>query len=725
MKSSSPLTTLLVAVVHSRIASGQAFSPVSTVSGTAASATTTSNALAGICPGYNGKNFTDGNSATYSVHCDAYATSENEYLVTNPSSVATAVQCMNACDEFDDCEGAVYYPGSRCVLTVGTTFGSQQNSSGVAYFIRRGAPATVSSAATISSTVTLSTLSIAKPSPKTSPAAVPTGAQVCNSSNILCPACDGETVTDDDGTSYQVYCNYKLISGSVYDVQAFTSVSGCLLRCDDYTGCLGATFWTGGNCQLVKSSPSATQEAGFTAFLPVGGASRTASPSSVLTSSSELGSKSVTSSISKASTTSVASRSGATFISDGPQSSTSHATTTGTTRTSSASASAPTNATSLSASCPASDGLNVTDVVTQNYTVSCDFEPVCETTVTGTKASYTQETCLESCDHDAVCLAATWQDGSCVLCEGSIQWLADYEAGSGKVVFLSRAVADELNQPVSALGAGIVDPATAEASSSLLPSATGQSVASAKATTSSIGSTTSSVSKPFTAPGIPVLPSPSASTLTSAISGASTGAVSVSTTLATLKSAATSLNATGSVSKPFTAPGIPILPSPSTSTLTSAISGALTGPISVSTTLATLKSAATSSNATVLVSKPFTAPGIPILPSPSTSTLTSAISGASTGPISVSTTLTSLKSATTSKSTVPASFYSSSARSSTGATGISGTYHGSTSTVPTASKPSSPSFVPPLASGIVSYATPGGETRVAGAATAAAAARRA
>ncbi|KAF2773522.1 hypothetical protein EJ03DRAFT_101018 [Teratosphaeria nubilosa] len=634
MKLSTPLTTLLVAVSHCTIASGQAFSPVITVSGSAASASATSNALAGICPGYDGKNFTDGNSATYSVDCDAYATSEDEYLVTNPSSVATAVQCMNACDEFDGCEGAVYYPGSRCVLTLGTTFGWQQNSSGVAYFIRQGAQATVSSAAPISSSVTLSTLSIAVSSLTTSASAVPTSAQACNSSNIQCPACDGETVTDYNGTAYQVYCNCKLNSSSVYDVQAYTSASGCLLHCDDYTWCLGATFWTGGNCQLVKGSPSPTQEAGFTAFLPVDGAFQTASPSLVVASS-------------KAITTSAASRPGGTLIPDGPRS-TSYTAATGTTETPSAFSSVSTNAASLSASCPASDGLNVTDVVAQNYTVTCDYEPVCEIMVNGTNASYTQETCLESCDQDAVCLAATWNNGSCVLCEGSIDSLADYEAGSGDVVFLSRAVADELNQPVSAISAGSAGPATSAASSSLLqptPSATGQSVVSADAPTSSIRSA-SSVGKPLTAPGIYVPPSSAASTSTSAISSASTGPIPVSTTLTTFASAAAS-----------------------------------------------------------------------------------------------------------SISTIPASFYSTSAPLSSGATSADDAYYGSASTIPTASsvrqdqtfitapspsstkaitmsssfpspsistsKSSSSSFVPPLTSGSVSYATPGGETRVAVAATSA------
>ena len=246
----------------------------------------------------------------------------------------------------------------------------------------------------------------------------------CNASAISCPACNNEVVTDDRGKSYKVHCDNQLFAESDYSIQQWTSPSGCLLECDDYTWCKGATFWPQGNCELAKGSDVFPQDMpGYTAFLPVVTGTAVKAPA---TSPSRFPTYAYTS-VRKTKTSSHLTFQTVTLT--GP------------------SASTTASCVSSAARCPECEGETVKDAVNSTYIISCSAEPVCQNIVNTGRAS--QDTCMTRCDADPVCFAALWDSGECHLCEQALDGLVAFDAPAAYVVFLAEPVANLTTSVVS------------------------------------------------------------------------------------------------------------------------------------------------------------------------------------------------------------------------------------------------------------------------------------
>ena len=347
-----------------------------------------------FCPECDGQSFTDGWAYPYRVHCDSMVTSSDDYYVTNFSAANATQDCLQACDDFVGCLGVTCLPEVRCILATGSFVGVAQNP-GYNAFVR----ATGSSYTSVDNAMTSSSLSRKSTEPSSTHRTSSTtrshsSAQVtgspklppysnttassssCQASNVSCTACDGTSIIDSRGNTYQVHCDAQLLSDDDYSPQEWLSPEGCLLECDNYAWCQGASFWQQGNCMLAKGSATEVQPfemPGYTAFLPV--AKSTSGSSSTASSA---------------------------------------ATPTATAHTKASTHAAPT-CNPTAALCPTCDSYNVTDPLNAAYSISCSTTPLCEETINRANGT-TQIECLEYCDQDATCFAATWEEESCDLC---------------------------------------------------------------------------------------------------------------------------------------------------------------------------------------------------------------------------------------------------------------------------------------------------------------------
>lgn len=225
---------------------------------------------------------------------------------------------------------------------------------------------------------------------------------------------------------YKVYCDYQLFADSDYSVQSWTSPSGCLLECDNYTWCKGATFWPQGNCELAKGADVFPQEMpGYTAFLPAPDATKTPNPQNSP-------SRYPTGTIPPVTTHNT--RSAYTFK-----------TVTDTLVGSSTTLTAPT-CTPSAARCPVCHGVTTTDTLNQTYTITCASEPICQDSVNKGTA-FSQDVCMKKCDADPICFAALWNNTQCHLCEGAIDGFVD--APAEYVVFLAGNTTASATAPSS------------------------------------------------------------------------------------------------------------------------------------------------------------------------------------------------------------------------------------------------------------------------------------
>ncbi|KAI7220170.1 hypothetical protein KC333_g2527 [Hortaea werneckii] len=361
-----------------------------------------------VCPACHNDEITSPSGEKYSVACSAYLLSADSYEVTNDESVNTTRLCLEACDRFESCLGATYSEQGDCILATGEMEGFAAAEGGiekVALVKRSSVRSTTSLPASVSAQAT--SYSLLKPTTvynKTTPtsskaaAAAPT-ASTCNFDEVSCPECHEEVVTDANNQTYKIFCDNRLYSDDSFAVQRSISPEGCLMECDEYTWCDGATFWPEpqGNCQLARGeNVFPVERDGYTAFLPVA---------------------TLLSSIAPATSPSrYPTNNGYTPVASTTRPSTFQ------TLTSSNSAAAITSACDqIAPTCPECDGSVITDEAGQVYTVRCNVEPVCDDIVEAGWAS--QQDCMTDCDRNPVCFAALWEGGRCDLCARALQVL--------------------------------------------------------------------------------------------------------------------------------------------------------------------------------------------------------------------------------------------------------------------------------------------------------------
>lgn len=112
------------------------------------------------------------------------------------------------------------------------------------------------SATTVASTITVVPVAHGASTPELQTAQIflPPVAPTCSPGKATCPACGGESVTLDTGSTYKIYCDSLLRSNtSVIQLEYVTSAQ-CLLACDMTLECLGTTRAGNGSCALAVGS---------------------------------------------------------------------------------------------------------------------------------------------------------------------------------------------------------------------------------------------------------------------------------------------------------------------------------------------------------------------------------------------------------------------------------------------------------------------------------------
>lgn len=419
-----------------------------------------------LCPTCDGQNVTDAVDDKWSISCDWVADSDSEQAV---EGVVSFRNCLNACDDAEDCFAVNFASNGSCVI-VGGEQQALRSSAGFTNLARLLPEAT-----------------------RTSTTQPPTGSPTSLTGECdllddeLCPKCNGQVAVDSNNKAYRVLCDTSIDSNGSYSVQEWLSPGECLEQCDVLDFCTGATYYDERSCEIAKADPSAKYDVSSTAFFPI----FTASPSTTKGGSSSQSSSSSSKTQPWNTTT--------TAPLPGPTAST---------------LPIPSGCNSSAVTCPECDGFPVLDKLNGSYTVMCDIEPSCVSKSVHRDPG-TQDLCLESCDQSVTCLAAMWFPISkaCHLCSQGIV----------------SAVAMENLPYVLLVADNDGDGDTGDATLSLSTSTTGTTARGSTPTVSAVTSETESITdlpRPFSS-----VPTTSATTVSAGpVSVASVSPVSGSTT---------------------------------------------------------------------------------------------------------------------------------------------------------------------------------------------------
>lgn len=229
-----------------------------------------------LCPTHEGAYITCGQEGQWAIFCNQIQGGFPYYEVEH---IATIQQCIEACDDFDQCDIPIITPDGKCVLQGS----NEQDNSSNADFIDKlgwaallpaespGADADIS--ATRSMPQSSSTDSTYFPSaPIASQAlagllynsslastntegAVGRGTidktfEFCEPTRITCPECNDSFLEDSLGANYQVFCDTKWVQRGTDKVIDFDT-QRCMVQCESTPGCQGFTIWPGDKCGLA------------------------------------------------------------------------------------------------------------------------------------------------------------------------------------------------------------------------------------------------------------------------------------------------------------------------------------------------------------------------------------------------------------------------------------------------------------------------------------------
>ncbi|KAK4961279.1 hypothetical protein LTR10_001769 [Elasticomyces elasticus] len=477
----STLVVLVATLINVHTVQGRVSNTTSTTNAISTSSSASHNTCGATfepCPACDGQTFKDTGGVYYTASCDNFIASTSQYGIP---SVNTTSQCLEACDELSGCLGI--YTGAVCTLITGAIVGIEPQPGYNAYvrpvigtaISRNASTATSTSKANTKSASSVSTSYFqpteVAPPPFSNTSTTAPGAK-CPSTNITCPACDGEQLLSESGIAYKVYCDNQIYAESDYNVQRYTSPEGCLAECDSFDWCQGSTFHPEANCQLAKGEDVFPQEKlGYIAFLPVPNRTAVAAVPKLSAYPTLNGYSAVP---------------------------TKPASTLATIATSAPASSYSPSCHPDMARCPACESKNVTDWLNQTYTISCHEIPICGLVVN--RANHTlQFECLEYCDADPVCFAAMWESGRCSLCQETLEGKAlQVQAGPSDFVYYcpevpgvatSRAASSSMStRTTRTVGTGSIVPVTIQ------PGITGTVTSLAQAPLSATASLRSSVS---------------------------------------------------------------------------------------------------------------------------------------------------------------------------------------------------------------------------------------
>lgn len=377
--------------------------PVSTVTPSGCSS---NSSLIDFCPACGGSVIQYNQFGEYYTFCDTEFANVtyNEVFYIKKASV---IDCIGACMGSEHCYAPVIAPGGRCLLATMApgdepTLATQPGYAALVPRFTGALPPPAPSGTLIeSSSAAVSSTTHSRPT------ATSKHTKHCNASDIACPRCNRAQVEDPSGITYQVLCDKDLYSESHYAIQHQLTPEGCMAACDHFTDCGGSTFWPEGNCELARGDdvfPLA--HARRTAFLSVN-LSYTPPPPQL---------------------------SAYPTVFPPPIYSSTSPNYSGCNR--------------AHVRCPQCDGLQIKDGLNESYRVRCDLQPICRTALARYNVK-SANSCLERCDADATCLAAIYERGRCVLCQGSIESLTPYLLPHDYVIFLAEPVLNGSSLPIA------------------------------------------------------------------------------------------------------------------------------------------------------------------------------------------------------------------------------------------------------------------------------------
>ena len=101
---------------------------------------------------------------------------------------------------------------------------------------------------TVQSTITIVPIAFTTPADEYLPAPP---SPTCDVGKVTCPACDGEDIDLDGGSTYKVHCDTGLSSNTSVLQPSYITPNQCLLVCDGALDCVGTTLATNGSCVLT------------------------------------------------------------------------------------------------------------------------------------------------------------------------------------------------------------------------------------------------------------------------------------------------------------------------------------------------------------------------------------------------------------------------------------------------------------------------------------------
>jgi hypothetical protein len=198
----------------------------------------TSTASSNVCP--DSQDITDSNNNIYTIKCSS---DTNVGSYANGQAVTSYADCMTICDATTGCVAFTYVGGTAgqgsgiCYFKNDRGSATPAGSNLVSGFLKNS----VSSSASTSTTASSNILSSSVTSSSTSASS--------SSSASLCPAANGQIITDSNGNQYNVTCSADNSVGSYTNAQASTSYLDCMNACDfaSSSGCQGFTYVGGSN----------------------------------------------------------------------------------------------------------------------------------------------------------------------------------------------------------------------------------------------------------------------------------------------------------------------------------------------------------------------------------------------------------------------------------------------------------------------------------------------
>lgn len=106
----------------------------------------------------------------------------------------------------------------------------------------------------------------------------PSGSAHCRYDAPKCPACNGVSVIDGKGSSFQIYCDAMVLTSKNYMRTGNSSAADCIAACNDFPGCGAASMSKTNHCLLaVGSSYYLSAQKGEVGFLKLLHGSRVSS----------------------------------------------------------------------------------------------------------------------------------------------------------------------------------------------------------------------------------------------------------------------------------------------------------------------------------------------------------------------------------------------------------------------------------------------------------------